>query len=113
MQNSNYSSRIFRFPGGSNGGYYDEAKQRSKRLLRENGIVHLDWNSLNEDAAGSYTKEQLLDNTIKTISDKDSVVILMHDNGDKILTYEMLRDLIHYLKEKGYEFENMYDLFDK
>ena len=38
------------------------------------------------------------------------MVILMHDSSDKILTYEMLPDLIHYLKEKGYSFKNIYDI---
>lgn len=112
LGNQAYTSRVFRFPGGSNGGYYDEAKQNSKALLRENGVVHLDWNSLTEDAAGANTKEALMQNAINTIGEKDSVVILMHDTSDKILTYEMLPDLIAYLKDKGYKFENIYDLLD-
>lgn len=109
---STYTSRLFRFPGGSNGGYYNEAKQNSKALLHENGIMHLDWNALSQDAAGANTKEALLQNVKDTIGDKDSVVILMHDSSDKILTYEMLPDLISYLREKGYKFENIYDLLD-
>ena len=51
-------SKLFRFPGGSNGGYYDEAKQNSKALLHENGIMHLDWNSLSSDAAGAKRSEE-------------------------------------------------------
>ena len=46
------------------------------------------------------------------MGEKDSVVILMHDSSDKILTYEMLSDLISYLREQGYKFENIYDLLD-
>ena len=45
-------------------------------------------------------------------TEKDSVIILMHDSSDKILTYEMLSDLIAYLREQGYIFENIYDLLD-
>lgn len=112
LGNNSYMSKLFRFPGGSNGGYYDEAKQNSKALLHENGIMHLDWNSLSSDAAGAKTKEALLQNVKDTMGEKDSVVILMHDSSDKILTYEMLSDLISYLKEKGYKFENIYDLLD-
>lgn len=112
LGNQSYSSRLFRFPGGSNGGYYDNAKQNSKALLYENGVVHLDWNCLSEDAAGAHTKEDLMQNVINTMGDKETVVILMHDSSDKILTYEMLSDLIHYLKEKGYKFENIYNLLD-
>lgn len=112
LQNPEYNSKVFRFPGGSNGGYYNEIKQNSKALLKENGVVHLDWNSLSEDAAGAQTKEKLLENIKNTMGEKDSVVILMHDTGDKILTYEMLKDLIPYLREKGYQFKNIYDLLD-
>ncbi len=107
---ANYSSHLFRFPGGSNGGYYDEAKQNSKALLRENGVVHLDWNCLSKDAEGAKTKEELLQNIKDTMGEKESLVILMHDSSDKILTYEMLTELITMLKEKGYKFENIYDL---
>lgn len=110
LGNQSYSSRVFRFPGGSNGGKYDEAKQASKALLKENGVVHLDWNCLSKDAEGAKTKEALIQNIIDTMGDKDSVVILMHDASDKILTYEMLPDLIAMLREKGYKFENIYDL---
>lgn len=110
LGNQNYRSNLFRFPGGSNGGYYNEIKQTAKAYLREQGIVHLDWNSLSQDSAGTYTKEQLLQNVIDTIGDKQSVIILMHDSADKILTSEMLPDLIHYLKEKGYSFKNIYDI---
>lgn len=110
LGNQNYRSNLFRFPGGSNGGYYNEIKQTAKAYLREQGIVHLDWNALSQDSAGTYTKEQLLQNVIDTIGDKQSVIILMHDSADKILTSEMLPDLIHYLKEKGYSFKNIYDI---
>lgn len=112
LGNQNYKSKVFRFPGGSNGGYYHTAKQNSKAYLRENGIVHLDWNCLSKDAEGANTKEALMQNVIDTMGEKDSVVILMHDASDKILTYEMLPDLISYLREKGYRFQTIYDLLD-
>lgn len=112
LGNQNYKSKVFRFPGGSNGGYYHTAKQNSKAYLRENGIVHLDWNCLSKDAEGANTKEALMQNVIDTMGDKDSVVILMHDASDKILTYEMLPDLISYLREKGYKFQTIYDLLN-
>lgn len=112
LGNQNYKSKVFRFPGGSNGGHYHEAKQNSKAFLRENGIVQLDWNCLSKDAEGANSKETLMQNIIDTMGDKDSVVILMHDASDKILTYEMLPELISYLREKGYKFQTIYDLLD-
>lgn len=112
LGNQSYLCKVFRFPGGSTGGKYNTQKQGAKDCLVQNGIAYLDWNALSEDAAGQYTKEQLLENTKNTIGNKESVVILMHDSADKILTYEMLPDLIDYLKQQGYTFENIYNLLD-
>ena len=110
LGNQDYDCKVFRFPGGSTGGKYHSFKKECKSFLLENGIVYLDWNALNEDAAGKFTKEQLLENVIESIGTKNNAVILMHDASDKILTYEMLTDLIEYLKENDYVFCNLYDL---
>ena len=82
----------------------------AKGYLRQNGIVSLDWNSLSKDAEGAKTKEMLLQNVIDTVGNKQSVVILMHDAADKILTYETLPSVIQYLRENGYSFKNLYDI---
>ena len=108
--NPNYNSYLFRFPGGSIGGKYRQVKEETKKILNDNSIAYLDWSSLSGDAEGKNTVEDLLAYSIETIGDKNSVVILMHDASDKILTYEMLPSLIAYLREKGYEFKNIYDL---
>lgn len=110
LNNPNYHSKVFRFPGGSQGGYYKTIKKQAKQFLRQNGIVSLDWNSLSRDAEGARTKEALLQNVIDTVGNKQSVVILMHDASDKILTYETLPDIIKYLKDNGYEFKTLYDI---
>lgn len=110
LSNPDYHSRVFRYPGGSNGGYYNKIKQQSKKLLRENNIAYLDWNCLSKDAEGANTKEDLIKNVIDTIENKKSLVILMHDSSDKILTYETLTDIIKYLRENGYVFKNLYDI---
>lgn len=110
LQNPDYHSKVFRFPGGSSGGYYHTIKVQAKQHLRQNGIVSLDWNALSKDAEGAKTKEELLQNVIATIGNKSSVVILMHDAYDKILTYETLPTIIQYLRENGYEFQTLYDI---
>jgi len=110
LNNTDYHSKVFRFPGGSQGGYYKNIKNEAKAYLRENGIVSLDWNSLSRDAEGVNTKEGLLQNVIDTIGSKQSVVILMHDAADKILTYETLPDVIKYLRDNGYQFKTLYDI---
>ena len=60
LENQNYNSLVFRFPGGSTGGPYDELKKEAKELLRQNGIASLDWNALTNDAAGANTKEKIM-----------------------------------------------------
>ena len=83
LGNPNYHSKLFRFPGGSVGGYYHTLKSQAKQELRNSGIASLDWNSLSRDAEGATTTEELFDNVVQTIGEKRNVVILMHDTSDK------------------------------
>lgn len=91
LGNQEYNSYLFRFPGGMPGGKHAQLKAEAAQILEQNGVAHLDWNALTSDAAGAKTSEEMLQNAISTIGEKNSVVILMHDAGDKILTYEMLQ----------------------
>lgn len=108
----NYNSRLFRFPGGTVGGKYANVKKDAVNLLNQNNVAHLDWNALTADAAGLDNVDEMLSYVEKTIGNKNSVVILMHDTGAKKETYELLPRLIQVLKEKGYVFENIYDLLE-
>ena len=78
--------------------------------MNENNISYIDWNALNSDAAGANTKEKLISNIKDTTKDKNVVIILMHDAADKILTYETLSDVINYLRDEGYRFDNFYSI---
>ena len=51
-----YDGHLFRFPGGSNGGKYNNLKKDAKVLLETNQIAYIDWNALSGDAAGAKTK---------------------------------------------------------
>lgn len=108
--NEKYNSFIFRFPGGLVGGPYNDLKHEALKKLNENGIGNVDWNALTNDADGARTKEAIMKNFYETVKDKSSVVLLMHDAADKILTYETLPDIIKYFKNNGYEFQTMFDL---
>lgn len=107
--NENYNSFIFRFPGGLVGGPYNDLKHEALQKLNENGIGNVDWNALTNDADGAKTNEAIMENFYKTVKDKTSVVLLMHDAADKILTYETLPEIIKYFKENGYQFQTMFD----
>ena len=106
-----YRCFLFRFPGGSTGGKYNNLKSQAKSVLEAKNIAYVDWNALTGDATGeNLTKEQMFDELVNTTSGKNSVVILMHDAGDKILTYELLPQIIQYLRDEGYTFKNFYSI---
>lgn len=106
-----YNSHLFRFPGGSNGGKYNDLKQGAKQLLSDNDILSVDWNSLSGDAEKQNpTPEYLIERIKSTSQDKSSLVILMHDAQAKKVTADTLPEIISYLKEQGYEFKSFYDI---
>ncbi|MCI8699882.1 MAG: polysaccharide deacetylase [Clostridia bacterium] len=109
--NDQYTSLLFRFPGGSSGGKYKELKRQAEEKLKENNIAYVDWNVLTGDSeGGKKTVQQLVSRFKETIGTKNSIVILMHDAGDKMTTYEALPQIIQSLRDNGYEFKNFYDL---
>lgn len=105
-----YSSGLFRFPGGSSGGKYADIKNEAKELLRENNIAYLDWNALTSDAVAGTDKAGMIKSLKETVEGNDIVVILMHDASNKKDTVELLPEIIKYLREEGYQFKNIYDI---
>lgn len=105
----NYSTHLFRFPGGSVGGW-DAVKKSAKTMFRERNIAFLDWNCLTKDSEGNFTKDELLQNAKDTSINKDSIVLLCHDTSSKKLSYEVLPDIVAYFREQGYKFADMRDL---
>lgn len=110
IENNEYSSHLFRFPGGYSGGKYAKIKKDAGKLLNENNISYIDWNVITGDAQGANTKEKIMKNIQKYTNNKGSIVVLMHDASNKILTYETLKDVINYLKDQGYTFDNFYSI---
>lgn len=105
-----YNPHLFRFPGGYSGGKYAEIKSQAAQLLAENEIVYVDWNALTADSAGAKTTEDFITELEKTVPKHNSVVVLMHDAGNKNVTAESLPTIIQYFRERGYEFENFYSI---
>lgn len=110
LNNPNYSSHLFRFPGGSHGGPYESIKKEARKKLKEDGIAYIDWSALTYDAIGVNNTEEILKNLKETLNGWNNVVLLMHDAADKKITYESLDEVIEYLKEQGYVFKNIYDI---
>ena len=105
-----YEPHLFRFPGGYIGGKYAKVKQSAAQILDQNGILHVDWNALTSDSAGAKTIEEFIAELEKTVPKHNSVVVLMHDAGNKTATAEALPTIIQYFRERGFEFENFYSI---
>lgn len=106
-----YNSHLFRFPGGLPGGPYANIKSEAKALLAENNVLHIDWNALSGDAETTTpTIEYEMEKIQQTVGERNSVVILMHDAEAKRVTADALPQIIAWLKERGYEFKNFYEI---
>lgn len=110
LDNPDYHTHLFRFPGGSEGGKYKNVKNDAKSLLEENDIAYINWNALTRDAEGKPTAESLIEDLQATVGDKKRVVVLMHDTGSKQLTADTLPEVIEILRNEGFEFKNFYDI---
>ena len=92
-------------------GKYATIKTEAKELLSQNEIVNVDWNALSGDAETTTpTVEFEMKRIEETVSNKNSVVILMHDSATKAATAEALPQIINWLRENGYEFKNFYEI---
>lgn len=103
-----FSTRAIRFPGG----HMTWAKKDPKgmeamdKALADKDYHQVDWNSLSKDAEGARkNSEQLKQEVINTMGNKQKLVILMHDTYGKEETAKALPEVIKYLKEQGYEFK--------
>ena len=107
-----FHSYLFRFPGGSSGGPYNDIKAEAKRELENMGIASTNWNCLTGDAeGGKRTTDQLLSRLEETSAGYTSLVVLMHDTDDKQTTADALPSIIEHYQNLGYEFRNYYDIF--
>ena len=105
-----YDPHLFRFPGGYSGGKYAELKKEAGQILEQNGVLHVDWNALTSDSAGANTTNDFIVQLERTVPKYNSVVVLMHDAGNKTATAEALPTIIKYFRDRGFEFENFYNI---
>lgn len=97
--------KYYRFPGGSSNTVSSVPVQELIGYLCEQGITYYDWNALNGDAVSENTTPEELNETLLgyvRANEGDSMV-LMHDLENVHATVDSLEELIHTLKEEGYE----------
>lgn len=105
-----YNPHLFRFPGGYTGGKYFQIKEQAAVVLEQNGVLNIDWNAITADSAGAENAEQFIAELDKTVPKFNSVIVLMHDAGNKSSTAKALPEIIKYFRDRGFEFENFYSI---
>lgn len=92
--------KLYRFPGGSSNRICKMSMQECIDYLDAKGIAYFDWNVSCEDAvAGGASVNTIVNNVINQVTycDSDTIVVLMHDTGDKRTTVEALPIIIEKL----------------
>ncbi len=96
-----FSTRLFRFPGGS----FEAYKRQYMDDLNDLGYVSVDWNALTGDSEYVNPQPEMLMERLKaTVINKDRIIVLMHDSDTKAVSAEILPDVIEHLIDQGYEF---------
>jgi len=110
LEIDSYHSYVFRFPNGFMAPLYQKEKKEVVSLLSDINYTYLDWNALTQDSVKKYSPSQLLTNLKQSCQNKGTLVVLMHDTKDVNDSSLVLKDCISYLKEQGYEFQNLSSL---
>ena len=95
-----FTTDIFRFPGGSTG-----YSRESHKWVRNAGLAWFDWNAMTADTEAGKTAKDLYDFAVKTTADEEVVILLAHEGIKR--TQQILPDLIAFYRDNGYEFRTM------
>ena len=101
-------TNIMRFPGGSSNTkskkYCQGIMTRMTQKVTEMGYLYYDWNLSSGDASGGTVPASTIINNCRKVPRNNTVIVLMHDAGDKRTTVEALPEVIAYYKAAGCNF---------
>ncbi len=100
---------IIRFPGGGSNTvsrFTPGIMSTLAREAKEKGYHYFDWNIGSGDSGEARTAEQVYQNVINGLGNKNNV-ILMHDFSGNYKTLNAIKNIIHYGKQNGYTFERI------
>lgn len=93
---------IYRFPGGSSNNVSRVPMKELIEVLDKRGIVYYDWNVLSGDATNPVLPvEDIITNSLSTVSNYEEAMILFHDLSNKTTTVEALPTIIEALLAQG------------
>ena len=106
QENFNYTTTVFRFPGGAMS-WKSIIIDPRREFLAEEGYTVFDWDVDTGDASNYKDKsaEALTSRVLDNTRSRDKLIVLMHDTKSKITTLEALPYIIEGLREQGYSFD--------
>ncbi len=105
-------SNIIRFPGGSSNTaskkYCEGIMSFLSKDVIEKGYYYFDWNVDSGDADGNRVPaDKIISNIKNGPTQKENIVVLMHDADVKTTTVEALPQIIEFYASNGYTFSNI------
>ncbi|MCR4434961.1 MAG: polysaccharide deacetylase family protein [Clostridiales bacterium] len=108
----NYTTTVFRFPGGTKGRKKSIIQKRVS-ILKKNGYRYFDWDVSVADTdlnLKNYGDEKfiinlMIENVVNNTKGKKRLIVLMHDDSTKTYTAKALPYIIKGLKKQGYTFD--------
>lgn len=101
-------TNIMRFPGGSSNTkskkYSQGIMTRMTQKVTEMGYIYFDWNLSSGDAESGGASAATIVNNCRKVPRNNTVIVLMHDAGNKKTTVEALPEVIAYYKAAGCKF---------
>ena len=105
-QYTGQKSMLLRFPGGSSNtiskDYSKGIMTRLAAAVTERGFTYFDWNVDSSDAGGAKTADEVFNNVIKAIGNKEYSVVLQHDM--KSYSVDAVEKIIVWGLKNGYTF---------
>ena len=105
-QYTGQKSMLLRFPGGSSNrisiDYNKGIMTRLAAAVTERGFTYFDWNVDSNDAGGAKTADEVFNNVIKGIGNKEYSVVLQHDM--KSYSVDAVEKIIVWGLKNGYTF---------
>ncbi|MCX7709281.1 MAG: polysaccharide deacetylase [Clostridia bacterium] len=103
----NYTTTLYRFPGGTMGRSKKLLESRNK-ILESEGYTVYDWDISDGDSDTSEMGskvEVLVNNVLQGAWGRNSLIVLMHDSPAKTATTEALPKIIDGLVKRGFSFD--------
>lgn len=108
-----FNSNLFRFPGGSVGGYYEKQKKKSREYFNKKNIAFVDWNALTDDSVGADTTKEQIKVFNETRKGEKALIVLQHDSYTSDKTAGTVKVIIEQLKKEKYVFKNFNNILVK